>query len=439
MQESPSVSKLVVISGGTAANCLVNVYGSLSASTSYILPISDNGGSTSEILRVIGGPAIGDIRNRIVQLIPLESRRLKMLFSYRLPEDHIAAKQEWTEIIEGTHQVWTGIESHYKEMIRPFLVHVHVEILKRSRLGKEFCFIRASVGNLFLTGARLFCGSLDSAIEILSKFCSLSCSVSVLPALNTNFTHHISALLENGTVVRGQSQISHPAGLSDDIICSSSKLSPEEDCNLPFVHPDLTSSQINFSKAVESPLPSPISRIFYINPYGQEIHPRASTRVLSTLSQADVIIYSIGSLFTSLMPIMILDEVATQIANCPIKILILNGENDRETAGLTALDYVQTIVDACIYSSQQKYRYIDPWSKFITHLIYIEDSLIPVDLYVFNSQGVKCLSVKPESPSCKRYDLGELEKVLQRCVLDKPSGRGFVTRPDTIDIDFDIA
>lgn len=30
----------------------------------YVIGISDNGGSTSEILRVFGGPGIGDVRSR---------------------------------------------------------------------------------------------------------------------------------------------------------------------------------------------------------------------------------------------------------------------------------------------------------------------------------------------------------------------------------------
>lgn len=35
---------------------------------SYILPVSDDGGSTAEVLRVLGGPAIGDIRSRLLRL-----------------------------------------------------------------------------------------------------------------------------------------------------------------------------------------------------------------------------------------------------------------------------------------------------------------------------------------------------------------------------------
>lgn len=51
---------IVVFSGGSAANNLVDVFEGVRAangtSLSYVIPISDNGGSTSEIIRVFGGP-----------------------------------------------------------------------------------------------------------------------------------------------------------------------------------------------------------------------------------------------------------------------------------------------------------------------------------------------------------------------------------------------
>lgn len=48
----------VVISGGTGGNAICSAFGN----ASYILPVSDDGGSSSEIIRVLGGPSIGDIR-----------------------------------------------------------------------------------------------------------------------------------------------------------------------------------------------------------------------------------------------------------------------------------------------------------------------------------------------------------------------------------------
>lgn len=64
---STPTRKVVIFSGGSAANSLVDVFNEVieknSCSVSYVIPISDNGGSSSELIRVFGGPGIGDIRS----------------------------------------------------------------------------------------------------------------------------------------------------------------------------------------------------------------------------------------------------------------------------------------------------------------------------------------------------------------------------------------
>lgn len=58
---------IVVFSGGSAANSLVDVFNAVRESKncllSYVIPISDNGGSSSELIRIFGGPGIGDVRS----------------------------------------------------------------------------------------------------------------------------------------------------------------------------------------------------------------------------------------------------------------------------------------------------------------------------------------------------------------------------------------
>lgn len=59
---------IVVFSGGTAANSIVDVFNDIARKRqcplNYVIPISDNGGSSSELIRVFGGPGIGDIRSK---------------------------------------------------------------------------------------------------------------------------------------------------------------------------------------------------------------------------------------------------------------------------------------------------------------------------------------------------------------------------------------
>jgi hypothetical protein len=50
-----------VNSGGTAINSVCKeIKRKITDNVVYVLPISDNGGSTAEILRIFGGPAIGN-------------------------------------------------------------------------------------------------------------------------------------------------------------------------------------------------------------------------------------------------------------------------------------------------------------------------------------------------------------------------------------------
>lgn len=410
---SPATQNMiVVISGGTATNSLVSLFQSLSSRVSYVLPVSDNGGSTSEILRVLGGPAIGDIRSRITRLITDEG--FQALLSYRLSEDPQAAKQEWTLIVEGTHEVWNGIEPQCKEMVRAFLIHVHMELLKKSRNPTtNFSFELASIGNLLLTGVRLFVGSLDSAIELLLRITRVNPETKVVPCINTGYTYHISASLQNGDIITGQSQISHPNEVTSMLGSTTSVnyYDQRHDEDVPYQHPDLLISQLKFSKNVNEPLKAPIDRIFYINPYGEEIHPRANSRALNLLSESRLIVYSIGSLMTSIVPVLILQGVGRAITNSGSKkVLLLNGETDRETLGMTALDFILTVHKALKYSfdSDIDLKHTD----VLTHLLYMERS-IPVDVRSIEKLGIKCIRIESSKIGCLHlYDLDHLQAEL---------------------------
>lgn len=442
---------IVVLSGGTATNELVSVFNELSSRVIYVLPILDNGGSTSEIIRVIGGPAIGDIRSRLTRLIPDLKAQLRNLLSFRLDSDPNEARIQWNEIVEGIHPLWNGISLSTKEIIRSFMVHVHVELLKRSKItsnstnNKQFRYELANVGNLFLTGIRLFIGSLDSAIELFMKLTDIDSSTEVLPCINTNFSYHIGAILSNGLIITGQSQISHPStdreiypppihhtrpstptrelqfrlniGTFDQE--SPAMSSDEELGNIPqYTHPELKKSQLHFNKTDNiEPLLAPIERVFYISPYGEEICPTAQSKVSSTMTKAETIVYSIGSLMTSLLPIIILKGIGKAIvhsqAKARNKILLLNGCEDRETFGMKATDYVRIIVELANYSLvKSNLKPVEHWNRIITHLFYIEEPNIPVDISFLKEKNITCIGIKRDQLHCDRYDMKDLQKAL---------------------------
>lgn len=470
---------LVVLSGGTATNSITSSLYNLSAKgdkkLTFILPVSDNGGSTSEILRVLGGPAIGDIRSRIVRL--LEDDQLINIFSYRLPDNLDKAKSEWNEFVEGSHKIWSTVPISVKELIRPFIIHIQSELLKRNRNKQNnFKFEKASIGNLFLTGSRMFLGNLDAAIELMLRLGRCSPYVSVMPCINTSHTHHISALLSNGDIITGQSQISHPSVPSinraasknahetllvkNNDICSSFnnclninssshdkflEIEPKSAKSIPnsnlndlddsdddelanprYILPELKNSQLHFDKqGLDQMLPAPIERILYINPYGEEVKPTGNLRAINKIKTCDVLLYSIGSLMTSLMPILILGNIANTILETKhiSKVLIINNKYDRETYGLDAINYVKFIIDSMMKSvvdyrqnkniSMKNLMNIS-WNCFITDIIYLTKGDIQMDWQVLENRGINVYSIDSDI-----ITNDGLENVLKKTKLQK--------------------
>ena len=234
-------------------------------------------------------------------------------------------------------------------------------------------------------------------------------TVKVIPAINSSFSHHIAAGLENGDVIVGQNSISHPSATSalDSILSQSPKSSrgrrsfdqDVEDANLPGTLLTLRTRNIQFSKEVDDELPARIERIWYINPYGQEMCPPANPRVIDAIRDSQAVIYSIGSLFTSIIPSIILRGVGDALRNSSArhKILILNGSLDREVGppsnAFTALDFVNAIAQAGEESRGITWR---PHSRTDGDVLTLDNSVISLDLASPSDNfSIPALSISP--------------------------------------------
>ena len=337
-------------------------------------------------------------------------------------------------------------------LIRSILSHLHLEILKRTRPPTStFNFQSASIGNLFLTGARLFSGSFESAIYLLAIIGGVDESkTAVLPAIVSNFSHHISAGLEDGTKITGQNAISHPSeptALNDrtdeqPAIIANSADTTIEDANLPGSLPTLRQPNIAFSKESEQPLPARIRRIWYINPYGQEMRPNPNPKAVEALNAADAVIYSIGSLYTSIIPSLILEGIGSSISNSNgprFKILILNGSLDRETGGYNAVDFIAAIARACEESRGYSFKDGEEvlkhwWPSYVTHLLHLEGDGVPkVDKQELGRWGVECIRLygRKGEDGVMRYDGRALAQALS-AILGKRE-RGEKSRRNTLE------
>ncbi|RVW18860.1 Uncharacterized protein YNL011C [Vitis vinifera] len=374
---------------GTAFNGVVEELKKLTTCVAHVLPVSDDGGSTAEIVRVLGGPAVGDIRSRCLRLSDQstsEALAVRKLLGHRLPLDAQAAKLEWYQIVEGEHALWEGVSKPYRETIRSFLAYFQNQILRRSK--ESFCFSNGSIGNFFFAGARIFFDSLDAAIFLFSRVSDIPTESLILPVISTNdrltlgcelwevmglshlsFTNStVSPHVRDGSIIRGQNEISHP---------TSGSMQP-----------------INKEISSVPPLPSAIKRVFYMSSEGRnllhEVFPTANPAVLDQLSNVDCIVYAMGSLFTSICPSLVLLGIGEIISSSScLKVLLLNGTHDRETSGFSASRFVSAITDALnrTYGDPQN-RLKNPPSQYINTLLVPKDGQIPVDVQCLASQGI---------------------------------------------------
>ncbi|KAK2642406.1 hypothetical protein Ddye_024169 [Dipteronia dyeriana] len=370
LNPNPTRPSLLVFSGGTAFNGVVEELKKLTTRVAHVLPVSDDGGSTAEIVRVLGGPAVGDIRSRCLRLSDQSSSEalaVRKLLGHRLPLDPQHAKSEWYGIAEGEHPLWKGVSRPYRETIRAFLAYFQNEILRRPT-NESFCFSNGSIGNFFFAGARIFFQSLDAAIFLFSRVSDIPSESLVLPVISTNDRLTLGCELWDGTVIRGQNEISHPTN--------------------GFMEP------VKKERSSVPALPSRIKRVFYMSSEGSnllhEVFPTVNPVVLEQLSSVDCIVYAMGSLFTSICPSLVLRGIGEIISSrsCP-KVLLLNGSQDRETIGFSASSFVTAITDALnqTYGDPRISLKNSP-SHYINTLLVPKEGEIPLDIQCLASQGI---------------------------------------------------
>ena len=242
-------------------------------------------------------------------------------------------------------------------------MHFHTQVLQRhngirqSQSQPAFNFRGGSIGNFFFAGARIFFGSLPAAIFLFSKVAGIPSGSRVVPAVLTEDRLVLGAELKDGTRIRGQFNISHPR--PKQLKDSAQSTTPQQYEN---EHRQVIKK---LSSEVSSLHASPIQRISYLlndptwrkNNQQQhvqsldgstiqqqqqwssrnEITPEPNPQVLAAISNANCIVYGCGSLFTSVLPSLVLDGVGSAISSRYVyKVLLLNGWHDCETSWVEA-------------------------------------------------------------------------------------------------------
>ena len=155
-----------------------------------------------------------------------------------------------------------------------------------------------SFGNLILAALNGVTGSFEEAVRQMSQV--LAITGQVIPVTSANV--QLEAVFENGVRVVGESKIYH--------------VKKEQDCRIAHV-----------ALIPEHPAPLPAA--------------------LAAIREADLILMGPGSLYTSVIPNLLVDGIADAVrASDALKIYICNiMTQDGETEGMTASDHVKALLD----------------------------------------------------------------------------------------------
>ena len=259
--------RVVVIGGGTGLSRLLRGMKTHTDNLTAIVSVGDNGGSSGRLREELGVPPPGDFRNCLVALSDSEPL-VQELFQYRFDRGN-------------------GLRGH-------------------------------SFGNLFIVAMTDITQNFEEALSHSSKV--LAVRGDIIPATAASLT--LSAVLEDGAVVHGESQIGESGG------------------------------------AVERLMIEPIDA-------------HASLSAVEAIRHSDVIVLGPGSLFTSVLPNLLVNGIADALRqSTALKIYVCNVATQKgETDGYNVEDHIEaiqshtfdTIVDYVIANS----RPIDFGDRFL--------------------------------------------------------------------------
>ena len=295
---------ILFFSGGTALRGLSRELVHYSHNSIHVITTFDSGGSSAELRRAFGMPAVGDLRNRMLALADRspggnpEVRRLAAFrFERQAERGELETKLE--DLGAGRDPLVASIPSPMREAISADL-----ELL-RQHMPPDFDLRGASVGNLLITGAWLrFDRHIEPAVSAVSSL--LRVKGSVLPVLDANLD--LATELEDGTLLHSQRE--------------------------------LTGKEA-------SPIASPVNRVWLTNdtetlsPVGANISPGLARRIAG----ADLICFPMGSFYSSLVANLLPGGVGEAVAagRCP-RVYVPNLGLDPESLGLGLSGAVRQLI-----------------------------------------------------------------------------------------------
>lgn len=296
--------KILFFSGGSALKEISQKIIEYTHNSMHIITSFDSGGSSAEIRRAFGMISVGDVRNRLMALADQSVKgnpHIYRLFAYRFPtnQDQSDLLKLLSDIIYERNELILEVPNPMRKIICN-----HLKYFARN-MGKEFNLNGASVGNMVLAGGHFIQHhDLDPVIYMFSRLVEVRGEVR--PIVSEDL--HLAAELENGEVLIGQH---------------------------------------NLTGKEKNPIQSPVKRLS-LSSDPDKLEPVSvaiNDKIKSMISNAELIVFPMGSFYSSVVCNILPTGVGSAVANnpCP-KVFFLNMGKDPEQEGMTPVKAVDTLL-----------------------------------------------------------------------------------------------
>jgi uncharacterized cofD-like protein len=314
--------RITILSGGSAIKDIMFELLTYSQNITRVVPSTDNGASSKVLRESCDILSVGDIRQSLAMSIPHtpQNKQLVKFINWRFPVKKYIFIDELGKLILNKssvlYQLSNGLSIQKELFDYLFLFLEKVNSINLSN---------GSIGNFILVAAYYKHNqNWNEAIEKLEEL--FNCSSKVLPIYLDN-QYHLRANFYNGTVICGESEISAFGAKSKKDVSS------------------LEICQFKDKKFLD-------------------VIPKVNPKVLSSLEESELIIFSPGSFFTSILPHLINDELPYTLAKNKNakKVFLVNLAQDSETISFTAED-IMHIIESVAHKRGYKL------SDFVTDII----------------------------------------------------------------------
>jgi CofD-related protein of GAK system len=344
--------RISFFSGGSALRPLCRVLKQYTHNSVHLITAFDSGGSSAQLRRAFGMPALGDLRNRIVALADESVRgnpQIYRLFAHRLSTT--AAQRELegelSDLVARDHELVEAIPEPMR-----CIVQTHLGFFAE-RMPHDFDLRGANLGNLLLAGGYLSHGrDLESVLCLFSKL--LEVRGVVRPIVDTDL--HLCADLEDGTRVLGQHR--------------------------------LTGKEV-------APLQSRVSELYLVQGLDAPLRARSAIgeKVRSSIAAAELLCFPMGSFYSSVVANLLPEGVGRAIAAAGApRVYVPNTGIDPEQYGMSLAD-----------SLAQLARYVRrdagadvPLGRIVNWVLLDREPrnyAVEVDLERIESMGVRVISL----------------------------------------------